>query len=352
MMNSLHSRSLPALLLCAASSLFALPALAEPIVIDDTECSVDADCENGLSCEIVSEYVQGCPPAPACADDDEDCDDTHDCNPNHTQVMGCVPPPPAQCDPTQSASTCASGLICLTYTYEQCSVSSMPVCDTDDPSCDPNAEPVDPPECLTESESYCVPPYFGSCAQDSDCGAGFSCVDEPEFCTTLCTDTEPPTCTESCEPSSQEKYCELQEVSCASDADCAGELTCETFEEPVPLCAQMPPEDGSECNEDSPSNTYSYCVPPNWDYWGDNQGGRVEYDEQVLGSSGRGDNEQGEWTVIDKQAAQAPSSGDANAEADAGGCQVAHPAGSLPASGLGLLAALGMMFGLRRRKKA
>jgi hypothetical protein len=387
-------RLLPALLL-ASSTLLAAPAFAQE---SESECSVDADCPMDYSCQEIGAYA--CASPPPCLEDDLECQMSRDNEPdcNSGVIMGCVAPPPAQCDPSAGASACGAGLTCLTYTYEQCSgggytgVDGGPVTCTVDPegneSCtEPEPDgPIEEPMCSTESESYCVPEYFAPCQVDADCGGGFSCVDEPAQCDVLCTDIAPapcaegeecpePTsnCTETCDDAPGEKYCELQKVECVSDMDCAGDLKCqqiETYDVPPSVCqagGSTDPDGGDSddedermgCEEPEPvvPTVENYCLPENWERWigadGGAQGGGVDYDEAVADSTGReggGENGSGDWKLVDKQAPEAPAQNeDGSTEEKAGGCQSAR--GGSPVGGLGLLAALGMMLGLRRRKK-
>lgn len=387
-------RLLPALLL-ASSTLIAAPAFAQDL---DSECTVDADCPMDYSCQEIGAYA--CASPPPCLEGDVECEMERANEPDCESgvIMGCVAPPPEQCDPSADESACGAGLTCLTYTYEQCSGGGYdggPVTCTVDPDGNEECgaptpgEPIEEPSCTTESESYCVPDYFAPCQVDADCGGGFSCVDEPDDCYSVCsagggTDiscaegeecpTEPaPDCMEVCEDASGDKYCELQQVECTSDADCAGDLTCQQIEsyesQPPVLCGGGAPDEpgmgGSDMGDDEPDCgepepvvpvTQNYCLPVGWERWvgaDGPQGGGADYDEAVAEVTGRegDDNGSGDWKLIDKQAPEAPQQdgGEASGEEADGGCQSAK--GGSPAGGLGLLAALGMMLGLRRRKQ-
>ena len=387
---------LPALLL-SMSTLVAAPAFAQSM---EGECSADADCPMDYTCEEIGAYA--CASPPPCAEGDEECmqEEVEPCESG--VIMVCVAPPPEQCDP-DAADACGEGLECVTYTYEQCSggrpdvAVSCSVTPDGEEECEESpgsGEPAEEPSCITESESYCVPQYFAPCEEDLDCGAGFRCVDEPAPCYETCSagggvdgaDMEP-SCEETCEDSSGRKYCELIEVECSSDADCAEGLGCVTFEEAyaTPDCAEpLPvdedvdggsgsgedPDDGGEpddepvdhCGDSEPVEveSKSYCVPPEWDRWVDSPtspGEYVDYDEGVSEAAGRGSeaggsNGEDDWTLVDKQGPSAELDGSGSGgevEGESGGCQTTGS--GAPAEGLGLLAALGMMLGLRRRKK-
>ncbi len=395
---------LPALLL-AGSTLIAAPAFAQDF---DSECSVDADCPMDYTCEEVGGYA--CASPPPCPEGDTECQMKRDSEPacESGVIMGCVAPPPEQCDPSAGAAACDAGLTCLTYTYEQCSGGDAPHVDgtcTVDPDGNESCEaptPGEPESCTTESESYCVPDYFAPCQVDADCGGGFRCIDEPQDCYTVCsgggntgvlcpegeecTEPEEPvgSCTEMCDAPSGEKYCELQQVECTSDSDCAGDLKCQEVEiyeaAPAPACAgggstdPVEPggdDEGTGSGEDSEGTTEpdcpepepvtptveNYCLPENWERWvGEgHSGGGVDYDSNVAESTGReegqGGSSNGDWKLVDKQPAAPGATPEDDSSDDgetSGGCQSAQ--GSSPAGGLGLLAALGMMLGLRRRK--
>ncbi|MEC9395976.1 MAG: hypothetical protein VX475_00130, partial [Myxococcota bacterium] len=86
------NKKLSTMLLPRACLLIATPSFA-----DSGECTTDADCSNGYTCEEIG--AETCP-AIACPEGEEceqpDCDSQ--------VIMGCVPPPPDQCDPAQGAS--------------------------------------------------------------------------------------------------------------------------------------------------------------------------------------------------------------------------------------------------------
>ena len=380
---------LPSLLLFSATTLMALPAA----MAQDSECSVDADCPMDYTCEEIGAYA--CASPPPCEEGDTECmaeqEDLAPCESG--TIMGCVAPPPEACDPAAGEAACDGGLTCVTYTYEQCSggdvsVGTCTVTPDGEEVCEESSpqDPVDEPSCITESESYCVPAYFAPCEIDSDCGDGFRCEEEPVRCYSTCMgggatvdgdEGEPvePECMEMCEESSGEKYCELIEVSCSSDADCSGDMSCQdvTIYEATPgvPCTTQDPDDGDESAPDCEGGgeevevTESYCLPPNWDRWVGGSdvggGGYVDYDESVSeptsggsqAGGGNGEDDSSDWKLVDKQKAPSkPAQDGGSDEADAGGCQTASTGSAPGGAGLGFLAALGMMLGLRRRRKS
>lgn len=339
--------------------------VAAPAMAQDSECNADADCTNGFTCQVVGAYDCAKPePAPG---DGDSVDEPVDCGSG--EIKMCVPPPPSACDPAQGNADCGSGLVCVTYTFEECSGGGRddaPPCsmvDEQNGTC-PEPEPVEPPTCQSKAESLCVPKYLAPCQADADCGGGFTCVAE-EICTGSCSTSpvdgdsvdepdgsEEPNCTETCTTSSQ-KYCQLQEVECTADADCATGLICESFNVPSEEVCTVS-DDGSEpvCMSSQPAADKSYCVPPDWRqwYWGpesaDHDAPTANPRDSLAGSTGNNG-----WEIVDAQAASA-NDGAASTDAEAdGGCQAvgAGQAGSTAA--LSLLGLLGMM-GWRRRRRA
>lgn len=328
----------------AATALFV--GLAAPAVAQEGECTTDADCSDGYVCETIEYgYCTDCA-APEPGGEPTDC--VSECVEGSENV--CVPPPPKQCSDTEP---CDGDDVCVTYTFESCSGGgAVPTCPPEDPC--PAPEPAEEPSCTSESESYCVPKYYAPCQQDSDCGAGFTCEDV-EVCT--CSggvapdeggggstgseggtgDTEPaPVDDCTCEPAG-EKYCQLIEQECTSDADCAQDLTCQDMGgETRPAIACAP---GEDCPDVEPVDPVSYCAPPGYYYYGGGGGAR----EAVADATGH---ESGEVTSAEREEFF-PVDGDD--ETGGGGskgkpstCAVgagSEPAGSLLVLLLGLVAA-------------
>lgn len=324
---------------------------------DPSQCDVDADCSNGFTCQVVGGYDCAVPPPGA----DGEPSPGEPCMSG--EIKMCVPPPPAACDPSKGSVDCEGGLVCVTYTFEECSGSGRtpspdgaPTCDPDGDECTNETQP-EPPSCQSRAESVCVPKYLAPCQADADCGGGFKCVAE-EICTDDCLAPSPgdgdgnepdPACQSTCTPSSQ-KYCELQQVTCSSDADCAQGLSCEEFSYGGgEVCTVSDGDDGSEpvCSSE-PATSESYCVPPDWQRWYGDSG--ADYDaptssprDALEKSTGNG------WKIVDAENAASPSTQE-DASAD-GGCQSTGMGQSGSTAALSLLSLFGLI-GWRRRKRA
>ncbi len=254
----------------------------------DGDCVADADCPAGFTCEIYETAIDCAP----CPNDGTECPPC----PSGGTYGYCSPPPPEQCN---SDADCATDEVCVTYQYEQCSGSSgsgstgngstdpVAPCEEGEDCGDrlpPEVDP-EPVTCTSGSESYCVPQYIAPCQQDSDCGEGFSCNDI-EICS--CTvsggqpvDSDGSTSTDdtpsvdpdedcSCEPSG-DKYCELNEVACDTDADCSGSLVCEDFGG-GDIAVDIACDSDGVCDEPLPPEPVtnpSFCAPEGYGGWAD-----------------------------------------------------------------------------------
>ena len=402
----MKTKTLYSMLFASACLFVSAPVFAESPIEIDGECTMDEHCPMDYTCQEIGGYA--CAEPARCPDGDPDCQQTEpDCESG--VIMGCVPPPPEVCDPSQGSMACDGGLTCVSYTFESCSRGgAVGGGSTDGEPDDPDGEDsrcVDGPEgtrcgedsdgdsggdsseevsCTTETESYCVPQYFAPCEVDVDCGPGFACVEdvvcEPcagsriVTCTIdedgneVCDGSETPDeCDPSCEPTGR-KTCELEEVSCEMDADCPTGLVCETFETSSPPSVCTVDENGNETCEDAPApDPYSVCLPADWERWVGGYGYDAEaadgggaeegvptgnYDDAIGRASGKdGD----DWEIVDAEVggshgADADADGSEDGEAGgSGGCQAAG--GQAPGAGFGLLAALGMMLGIRRRRR-
>jgi MYXO-CTERM domain-containing protein len=238
--------------LCGALTVALLPGLASA-----QECGApDQDCPAGFECIMGTSDV-ACP-AIACAEG-SDCE----------QPACGMPEPysycsPKQCDPDGAADQCGADMVCFSYESGMCSGSAgaAPACAPDE-ECTA-AEPVEPadPVCTTTVESYCTYKYNLPCEAAADCGAGFDCV---PYEITSCAGSEPsmgggdaagtggasgggsapadgdapvddraapmepapmdpPDCTTEL---SEEKYCQVIDVTCETAADCEAGWTCE-----------------------------------------------------------------------------------------------------------------------------
>ncbi|MDP6943956.1 MAG: hypothetical protein QF464_07390, partial [Myxococcota bacterium] len=286
-----------------------------------SECETDDDCPSGMICdEVGSATTVVSDAACICPDGEPDCDCGEGFSepapePETTTYYACVPAP---CD---TDADCGDGLVCITNIYEICEpgVKAQP-CAEEDPDCDGDTEPPaeDPaPECETLTESYCGPKYLANCEIDSDCGEGFTCVEE-EICGCAVTGVQvPPSSTEtddvpeeegsssdsagapggateptepegddeededcSCEPTG-EMICELQELPCQSDDDCAFEgWTCQMAGLQPSVPCSFDSESGEEdCGDidDDPAMSAGQCVPSTWDW--NSRGSDVGFNE-------------------------------------------------------------------------
>jgi MYXO-CTERM domain-containing protein len=329
-------------------------------------CGADADCPKGFTCEETA--VPTCVDVPPCAEGEACPARQPECSsePSHSCVS-------IDCS---SDSDCADDMACETVTTRDCAQTTCPA-DGDCPKVETS--------CEAETRNYCVPKYMLPCSADSDCGAGFSCV-ERESCgcsggggssepspggappdgggsdsfAPIDPDADPAevppsdgsgedpaqrpaddgSC--SCEPSG-EFACVVDRVACASDADCAAGFTCE--DNPEGVCWQSSDGD-SGCTEPDPPKL---CMPPYTDLYGGvgrSEGGLAGQPESPAGDAASGSGDSNTAGESDGDDNAASGSGKSNS----GGCSVAAAGGSAPwgLTALGLLGAVG----LRRRRSA
>lgn len=355
----------------------------------ESECETDADCPAGMMCAeagATSQLVAVDAPACVCPEEEPDCGCDEEGEqampepmpePETTIYYACVPAP------CESDADCGDDLACLSHTYQQCEdlpLTTMVPCREDDPDCGGSMEPRPEPECETVTESYCGPKYLANCEADADCGEGFSCVAE-EMCECETTsrrgqvddaagiDTgdgaeddegtpeaqaEPiePTgdgteaCT--CEPTG-DMICELQELPCASDDDCAIEgWTCMLAPIATQPCVWDEETGEEDCgDEDDSTEPSGQCLPETWGWGEDGTMGSAETANDSGGgttSSGGGgapnptDPGSGSGDGTDEDGGTSGGGG-------GGGCQT----GSAPASGLMGLALFAMAWVTRRK---
>lgn len=326
-----------------AASLTALFLFA-PSAFAAGECDTDADCESYESCELLGQAGCACPPGDAgCDCPDSGTDDYYEC----------VAEPPDSCD---SNADCSDGLECVTRTYEQCTGSgggsTCSVSPDGGTDCE-DAGTVDTSEsCETFTEGYCVPPYLAPCEQDADCGTGFTCEeyeicecsgggstgsggDDPGDAGTSAEDTGGESCV--CETAG--KSCELVETECTSDADCAGDLTCQTYDDQTTTEPCVDDGDASSCETaDAGTDATKYCLPPDWERWEDTA-------RDIHGESGDSSDEDGGGESSTNSDAggladtsQGPGADDSSGSS--GGCSSTGehaPVGALVMVALGLL---------------
>ena len=333
-----------------------LPDPDEPTQPPTGECSVDADCPTSWTCEVAGSY--SCPsPPPGSDGDDEGC--------VGGEFSVCVPPPPKACDPSRGSADCDGSDVCVTYTFEECSGGDAPVCLGD--GCPPTGpSPGDGQgSCTSKSESICVPKYLAPCQADADCGAGFKCASS-EVCTGCAQDGGRPgvgssddgeepsqPCELSCMPTG-EKYCQLQEITCAADADCPSGLICEQiYSGGGSSTCSTDPDGNTDCTEtpEPPGQRQGYCAPEDWRNWYgpgySNDGGGSPRTSQEAVANATGNKG---WSIKDAAPAPGQQPG-GSAEPNASGCQAVGVGQAGSTASLSLLGLLGLI-GLRRRKRA
>lgn len=214
-------------------------------------CTTDADCADGLVCQLAY------PSCPACPFIDEDGDGQSDidCAPCPPPTGSCTAPP-AQCI---TDADCPEGQACFQDLGVDC--PECPFIDEDgDGQSDIQCEPCLPPMGICGE----LPPENPICFADSDCEPGQRCQLE---------DFECPTCPfidedgdgqsdincAPCAPS--EGYCideVTQPIGCLSDAECGAGERCELST----VCADCAaPVDGDEPSSDCGGCfTEGYCV--------------------------------------------------------------------------------------------
>ena len=304
-----------------------------------SSCTADTDCVKGWTCQVSGGTACG---APACAPG-EKCDE---------QPIDCVAQEFKSCQPgpCSADSDCADGTVCYTHTETNCA-----------PTACASGQECAAPSCEPKTESRCVPRYVLPCTTASDCGSGFTCEPAGEQC--ACSGSaggsadsadggkplppSEPSCI--CEPS-KELRCHAAIVNCAADSDCTAGWSCVEVGA-TSDCATAAPEpnpgSGAKGGTDTPppdcrpSAAIKQCMPPYYELAQGVKG--VERDAAGIPTLGADDSNPG--------GANIPPS----AESDTGnstssaGCSVGHGSGTGPA-GLALLGVLGVFGALRRRR--
>lgn len=306
-------------------------------------CDSTADCDTGLTCEVVGGSACACPEpaegaefAPAC-----EC-------PEAVDIKACVP------GPCESNTDCAEGFVCATF-EEGCGDTTEPAmpCRSGDPDC----RPVDPEPCTPSTVSVCAPRWVLPCEAATDCGPGFECA-AVETCSCSgggSTDVPPDRggsepsegsggsgssgsgsdsnaepaegapmppeedCT--CTPSDT-NACRPIDTPCSADTDCGEGWRCELSGGDTPCT--MPEGGTPDCGAPVPA-TEGLCEPIGW-------GGGGAFDD-------RGSAE--EVSTPTNPTNDSEAGGEAGAIASGGGCA----GGTLPLALLPLLP-----FALRRRR--
>lgn len=349
----------------AATAALLLASLAPRVALAQSTCADDGDCEQGFECTVVGGSACGssgaAAPAPSCPPG-ETCEMPEPPAPDPCEPMEIKACTPAACT---SDAQCAEGMVCHAWAVP-CATSDC-ACSSDVPDCDCGPQPV----CMPETKSMCTPRYLLPCQEAADCGSGFTCEQQAAPCACSGGGAEdrpepmpgagaagsgfappegaggqpagdplpnPEPCV--CEPTNV-FACVPQEIECANDAECPAGWQCEQENQgEAPSC---PP--GTDCKPAAPlPPARSLCRP---EYYG---GGGVDVGlPAVPGSdpapttgnpaSGPKGESGGENPAVDD--------GEANESA---ACQF----GRAPASSgaLSLLAVLGALFGLKRRRRA
>ena len=380
------------------------PAAAEPCA-DGLVCVTETyeECED---------IAVGRPPCTVDPDGNESCEGQGDDEPigepscETVSESLCLPPFLAECEVDADCGdgfTCESNDIC----YSSCEDTDVAPC-AEGEECPEPSEPSCEEVCET-GENYCELIEV-ECEVDADCDGDLVCADvsayigggghpEPSEPPITCVvddegnevcDTPEETCAVD---SDGNEVCSSTEETCAVDADgnevCAGggsddsdgstgsdgdgSTGSDDGDEPggETVCTSDP--DGNEVCEDIPSDdepeSHMYCLPADWERWvghelgGDHSG----YDREESGEpTSSNDGQNTDAPVSPEPGGEGEGDGDGDApdtdapgdsndqddsddEATAAGCQ--STGNQSPAGGLGLLAALGMMFGLRRRRR-
>lgn len=277
---------LTSLLLLAGSASFAFALTHDAgSDFDPNECQIDDDCTGNLVC--VDNQNGSCTAAP-CEPGKEcpaiECEDS--------SYKSCELPPPAACE---SDTDCTAGFVCLTSTYTTCSGGAAPdvICPDGDNDCETTPLPPEETECEQTHESYCVPPYVAPCTTDESCGAeGFTCKTVPVSCGCSSSGSTSPgsstdvgsddgtssngnTAPEDCncpEPDESVRYCELQNISCTTDDECAGDFVCHRLSSPAPdsSCSFDPSTGVETCDDPNKGNNWpnlGRCAPADYPYW-------------------------------------------------------------------------------------
>lgn len=329
----------PSRALASSLSVFLL-AVASGAPAQPSTCDTDSSCERGYRCDVIGFVdcrVAPCPEGEKCPVVEDGCG----------EMKACVPG--AACE---SDADCGSEMVCYEHTRTSCSGGARPEpCPVGAECEEPNLVP---PECEESKEKGCLPRYAAPCGTDTDCGAGFRCVerqscgcggspgrdapppaDRPTSVGSADDSTAPEDC--SCEPSGI-FHCESLVDVCSRDDDCPADFTCLDHGS-VSSCASPPPtragepEDLPVCDDPEPVVTHDYrCTAPAFSgYGGPTRGG--------LGDFG------------DAEDAEPKAPGGSN---DGGGCALSRGRGvssnGLIFAGLGALGLLASRW--RRRLRA
>lgn len=240
------------------------------------ECGSDADCGEGLVCEVTG--ASGCDCAAPSPDDPSGEREACSCDP--VEYRSCVP------GPCQTNADCGAGLVCATY-EQPCASTALP--------CTPDGYCPEPEPCEATTISVCAPQWVLPCETAADCGAGFECeASEICSCSAGTNSTEPaqgggsdggapqdalpetprePEADCTCEPSGT-NHCVAVEVACDDASACPAGWTCERMMYDTPCAIPEPADDGgaefappdseekNPCAAEPAPPSQGVCYPP------------------------------------------------------------------------------------------
>ena len=341
--------------LLALSSLLVLPGLAHA----EKTCTADTDCAKGWTCQVsgaVDCAVPACPPGEKCESQPADC--------GHAESKSCQP---AAC---HADSDCAEGMVCYTFTSQSCSSSDCAEgreCPEPASNCTSSTQSLCAPRyvlpCTTASDCgsgfRCESTEQCSCSGSAG-GSAPSPGTNGSNASAGSASTPPPETSCTCEPS-KEKSCHTDPVTCAADSDCLAGWTCVAFVSNPP-CASggFDPAPGAGAQggatptptPDCPAPTETkQCAPPYYALVGDSRG--IGHDSLGIPTSGSGTNEGASDGAIPPTANNpgdkgSTAAGDGDSSSSAG-CSVT-PGARTTGSTLALFGVLGLFSALRRRR--
>jgi hypothetical protein len=345
---------------------FVQPAAAQQ------SCKGDADCLKGFVCET---NTMPCAVSAPCRDG-EKCPDAVACEP--AEYSQCVS------GPCTRDADCADGMVCLTQSSQVCSGAAPVACIKGQECVAP-----EPAQCSTVTESECVPKYQAPCVQDADCGEGFTCVQGQEcWCsgsagvrdsgqangaasgsgtggkagsadTAAAADAGAPDSPTSsdcgCKPSGT-FHCDMQDITCDTNANCPSGWTCEESRTNAVdiACGGLLLADGgvtTVCADAGPTEPApKQCMPPYYNTYGVSRG-----NDSTVGTASKGEtqspvsNANNAGSTGTGATASEDAHGDRVVELGETSCQVAlgHTG---PTTAWAVLASLLSLLGLRRRR--
>lgn len=331
----------------AASAVFLFSSLSSAIVAPQPGCGNGPACGVGFECSVVG-ASGSCGSAAPCAAG-ESCPEPAPCV--TTEEYGCTP---AHC--TVDAE-CASGMVCHAW-VQSCPVTDC-ACAPDAPDCGCGAAPA----CDPKSVSMCTPRYLLPCEAAADCGEGFTCEEQMSGCSTPgnnASDPVPggadaapapagggagvpsePVPVPACDPQPTGRFqCVVKPLTCSTAAQCPAGWSCEQNVAPTePACAP-----GANCAaKPAPNPVSGHCSPP---YYGAVDSGGLETPTSSNGQ-GTGTPKDPGGPTGGTPTPEGANADDASAH-DSAACQMGHA--PVSSGVISLLALLGALFGLQRRR--